>query len=117
LKTTFELGDIGYISKSKSMQENLQVYIDNLNSSKYFNEVTIEQVNGTHVFEVKQCEFAKKNSHMILSEKKHTCPFAIVAAAIIYYSTGENLIIHNTVFNVNGGRTVIEQVKKSNTGK
>ena len=110
LANTFELGDICYISKSRSLQENLQSYIDNLNMSKYYDDVTVEYLNGSFIFKIEECKFAKKDSHIFLSNK-HTCPFAILAAAVIYYSTDANLRIHETEFDVHGSRTVIEQIK------
>ena len=110
LKNTFEFGDIGFVSKSKSLQENLQSYIDNLNLSKYFDDVMFEHQNESYVFEIKECKFAQKDSHIYLTNK-HTCPFAVLAAAIIYYSTNENLRIHQTEFDEHSSRTVIEQIK------
>lgn len=112
LANTFELGDICCISKSTSLQENLQSYIDNLNSSKYFDNVTINKQDGSYVFEIKECKFAKKNSHITLTNK-HTCPFAILAAAVIYYSTGGNYKIHETEFDVHGSKTVIEKINNT----
>ena len=111
LTTTFELGYIADISKSNSLQENLQSYIDNLNSSEYFDEVTGDYKDGAYVFEIKRCEFAKKETHIILSGKKHTCPFAILAAAVIFYSTGKDLRIHKTDFSEIGSKTVIENIE------
>ena len=110
MANTFELGDICYISKSRSLQDNLKSYIDNLNMSKYFDDVMVEYLNGSYVFQIKECKFAQKDSHIHLSNK-HTCPFAVLAAAVIYYSTNENLRIHDTEFGVHGSRTVIEQIK------
>jgi hypothetical protein len=109
LANTFEMGDICYISRSRSLQDNVQSFIDNLNMSEYFDDVKVEYLNGTYVFEIKECKFAKKGSHIFLKHK-HTCPFAILAAAIIYYSTNENLRIHETEFDVHSSRTVIEKM-------
>lgn len=110
LANTFEMNDICYISKSRSLQDNLQSYIANLNMSKYFDNVTVDNLDGSFIFEIKDCKFAKKDSHIFLSNK-HTCPFAVLAAAVIYYSTNENLRIHETEFDIHGSRTVIEQIK------
>lgn len=112
LANTFELGEICDISKSESLQVNLQAYIDYLNSTDYFENVMVNYRDGSYVFEIKEREFAKRDSHIKLSNK-HTCPFAILAAAVIYYSTEKNCRIHETDFDIHGSRTIIEQIERA----
>ena len=55
--------------------------------------------------------FAKKDSHIKLSNK-HTCPFAILAAAVIYYSTEKNCRIHETEFDIHGTELLLNRSKE-----
>lgn len=109
LEWTFETGDFGKISKSNSLHENVSAFIDQLNSSGYFENIRLEYMSNSYLLEIQKCIFTQKYPHSS-NLKKHVCPFAILAAAVIHYSNGGLLRINETDFNEDGSRTVIENV-------
>ena len=61
--------------------------------------------DNSYIFEVKECKFAS-SGHDIFREG-HICPFAILAAAVIFYKTGAQILIEDSEFNDMGSKTLI----------
>jgi hypothetical protein len=94
------------LSQSKTMDENMSIYISLIRDSGYILDAGLK-LNGdnSYIFEVKDCKFAS-GGHDIF-KVGHICPFAILAAAVIFYKTGAQISIEDSEFNEIGSKTLI----------
>lgn len=94
------------LSQEKSMDENMSIYTSLVKESGYIRDAVLKN-NGdnSYIFEVRDCKFASAG-HEIFKEG-HICPFAILAAAVIFYKTGAVPSIENSEFNDIGSNTLI----------
>lgn len=97
------------INKDKSLEENINSFREYLSNPELFEKVVFERTgNDSYVFELHGCELAKKGVHEILSPKKCTCPFAIIASTIIYEITKKDITISYSEFEKTEARTKIQ---------
>jgi len=94
------------LSLSKSLDENISTYISLVKQSGYICDAKLRNDGkNSHIFEVKECQFASCG-HKIFKDR-HICPFAILAASVIYYHTGAPISIDNSEFSDTGSNTLI----------
>lgn len=98
------------IDDSLSIEKNMQQFRDYLDNKEYFEDVKFERSNDAFIFEIEGCVFAKSGVHETLEPEKSTCPFATIAAAVLFYQTGKNLTIEDSEFRKTGTKTVIKLV-------
>lgn len=101
------------LSQDKSIDDNISIYVSLVKESGYVMDAVLNH-NGdnSYIFELKDCKFASQG-HDIFKEG-HVCPFAILAAAVIFYKTGAHISIEDSEFNDIGSKTLItvhEQTK------
>jgi len=98
--------EIPGLSQAKSMDENISIYLSLVKESGYVMDAgLIRNRDNSYTFEVKKCKFASMG-HDIFKEG-HICPFAILAAAVISYKTGDQISIGDSIFNNMGSKTLI----------
>ena len=94
------------LSQKKSMDENMSIYTSLVKESGYIGDAVLNNDgDNSYIFEVRDCRFAS-GGHEIFKEG-HICPFAILAAAVIFYKTGAVLSIEDSEFNDSGSKTLI----------
>lgn len=99
------------IDKRLNIEKNMEQFRDYLDNREYFENVKFERFNDTFIFELEGCVFAKSGVHETLEPEKSTCPFATIAAAIIFYLTKKNMTIGDSEFNKTGTKTVMKLVR------
>ncbi len=100
------------LNRGKSVEDNISSYITMVRETGYFEDAVLSQSgeNG-YTFESKNCKFAS-TGHKIFTSG-HICPFAILAASVLYLKTGENISMSESEFTKTGSRTVINVHKKA----
>lgn len=94
------------LSKEKNIDENMLSYITFVKQGGYIGDVIIKpQGDKAYNFEVKDCGSAHCN-HQLFKDS-HICPFAILAASVIYYTTGSQVSIENSEFSDSGSKTLL----------
>ncbi len=95
------------IRKEKSLEDNISTYISMVKESGYVVDALFSQKDdNTYVFEMKQCHFAYKG-HKIFNEGGLICPFAILAATVLFMKTEQPITVENSDFNETGSITKI----------
>lgn len=95
------------IRKEKSLDENMSIYLGVIKESGYVMDAVFSKIgNNKYTFEMEQCHFASKG-HKIFTEGNLTCPFAILAAAVLFMKTEANITLEESKFNENGSLTNI----------
>jgi hypothetical protein len=93
------------LSKSKSIDENISAYLSMINENGYIMDANlIRESDNAYTFEILNCKLAKCN-HTIF-KSGYICPFAILAAAVVFYKTGANISIKESIFNETGSKTL-----------
>jgi hypothetical protein len=94
------------LSKEKNIDENMFSYISFVKKGGYIGDVIMTpEGDNAYNFEVKDCGSAYCN-HKLFKEN-HICPFAILAAAVVYYTTGSQISISDSQFNDSGSKTLL----------
>ncbi|HIH44322.1 MAG TPA: hypothetical protein HA257_04340 [Candidatus Methanoperedenaceae archaeon] len=96
------------INKSLTLEENMAHFRDYIHNEELIENVNFENNDDMFNIEIKGCTVAKSGVHEILDPKKSTCPYAIVAAAMIFYLTGKNLTIEDSEFTKDGTKTLLK---------
>lgn len=94
------------LSKEKNIDENMLSYISFVKQGGYIKDVIMKpQGDNAYILKVKDCGSAKCN-HKIFKEN-HICPFAILAAAVVYYVKGSHISIGDSQFDDSGSKTLL----------
>jgi hypothetical protein len=95
------------IMKEKSLEDNMSIYISLVKESGYVVDALFSRKDdNTYVFEMKQCQFAYKG-HRIFNEGGLICPFAILAATVLFLKTEKPIKVEDSIFNGTGSITSI----------
>lgn len=97
------------INESLTLEENMAHFRDYLSNKELIGNVNFEKEGDIFKLEIDGCAVAKSGVHEILDPRKSTCPYAIAAAAMIFYLTGKNLTIEDSEFTEDGTKTVLKQ--------
>ena len=94
------------LSQKKSMDENMSIYTSLVKESGYIGDAVLNNDgDNSYIFEVRDCKLASEGHELF--KEGHICPFAILAAAVIFYKTGAVLSIEDSEFNDSGSKTLI----------
>ena len=100
------------LSQSKSIDENISIYISLVKESGYILDAGLNHnVDNSYIFEVKDCKFASEGHDIF--KGGHVCPFAILAAAVIFYKTGAQISMEDSEFNDMGSKTLINVLERT----
>lgn len=101
------------LNRDKSIEENISSYIAMVRETGYIRDAALNRSGeNCYTFESKNCRFAP-TGHKIFTGG-HICPFAILAASVLYLKTGESISMNESEFTQTGSRTVINVHKKAN---
>ena len=103
--------ELPQLSKNKSINENISTYISMITRNGYIRDANFKHEGAsTYSFEMLDCTLAPSN-HKIF-KMGYICPFAILAAAVVFYKTGTHIKIEESVFSETGSKTLFTLQEK-----
>lgn len=107
LSEMISLAGLPDIGKEKSLEDNMNIYLSMVKEIGYVVDARFSQKSDNEfVFEMNQCHFAFKG-HRIFNEGRLICPFAILAATVLFVKTGSSISLEPTKFYETGSITKI----------
>jgi hypothetical protein len=101
-----DMAGLPEIRKEKSIDDNMSVYTSMLKESGYIGEALLrKKKDNIYSFGIVQCRFAFKGHRVCHGGL--ICPFAILAASIIYFKTDCPVSIDESRFTKTGSQTRI----------
>jgi len=97
-------GELSELNKSKSIDENMTSYLSIIKKNGIKDAKLKRESENVYSFEIKECDFAQRNHKIFKSDS--ICPFAIVAAAIVFYKTEAHISIQESILNKQGSKTM-----------
>lgn len=97
------------IDKKKSIEENMAVYISMVKKTGYIGDASLSQKSeNSYLFEIKNCRFATRGHEIFKSGL--ICPFAVLAASVIFHKTDALISVGDSKFSNTGSRTIITMI-------
>lgn len=104
-------GDNPVIDEEKSLEENIERFIEFISNEEYLKDISLERDDGRYVFKVGSCTFAKSGVHEILKVKEGVCPFGLMMASLITELTPDTCArITKSEFDETGSKVSFEMV-------
>jgi hypothetical protein len=98
------------IDKSLGIEENIERLQYFLSNENFIKDLKIEKLDeNKYVIDVGECVFAKEGIHEILKMKEGSCPYALIAAAVLTSVEGEDQYVNvgDSEFTELGSKTII----------
>ncbi|MEM2924100.1 MAG: DUF5788 family protein [Methanocellales archaeon] len=95
------------VDRSKKLEDSLREFAEHLQNKEFFDFVEFRRLDENRfVFEIDGCALAKNGIHEMLT--RDVCPFALIAASMLYELAEKPLYIAASEFTVLGSRTILE---------
>jgi len=99
------------VNKSLSIEENMKRFEFYLSNENYIKGLTFEKINDKeYAIDIKECTFAKEGIHSILDLKGGSCPYALLAAAVLSSIEGKEhyIDVGESEFTDLGSKTILK---------
>lgn len=97
------------VDDSLPLDENLRRFEEYLSDLQVFENAEFKEGGGgRYRFVVEGCALGRSGTHDMVRTNESTCPFAIVAASILYYLTKQDVHIHESEYFPGGTATLIQ---------
>lgn len=83
------------IDKELSIEENMKRLAYYFGNEDLLKGISIDKINdNTFVIDIEECSFAKEGIHALLDMKGGSCPYALIAAAVLTSVEGEGQYVN-----------------------
>jgi hypothetical protein len=99
------------VDKNLGIDENMKRFAHYISNETYIKGLKFDKINDNEFsIDIDECTFAKEGIHTILSMKGGSCPYALLAAAVLSSIEGEDqyIKIGESEFTELGSKTILK---------